>query len=227
MKPYDKLKKLEEVIMAGENKYIICCDFDGVLHSYTSGWKGPTVIPDPPVAGALEWLLEMVRDDRFQIAIYSSRSKEPGGIAAMREWLRTYLSDYYRSSPGVGPYIEQSVGGDENWVIERLTFPTQKPAASMTIDDRAFHFQGTFPTVDWLLKFKPWTKHKHRQKRLLPRPSADRIDEIRAVVEDLLDEVVDGGQLDRKDQAMAELLGEIDHLQGVLGVGGDLGANKT
>jgi hypothetical protein len=28
----------------------------------------------------------------------------------------------------------------------------------MTIDDRAFHFQGVFPTAEWLLAFKPWNK---------------------------------------------------------------------
>jgi hypothetical protein len=32
-------------------KPILCLDFDGVLHSYTSGWKGAAVIPDPPVPG--------------------------------------------------------------------------------------------------------------------------------------------------------------------------------
>ncbi len=34
-------------------KPILCVDFDGVVHSYTSGWKGETVIPYPPVNGAL------------------------------------------------------------------------------------------------------------------------------------------------------------------------------
>ena len=29
-------------------KPILCLDFDGVVHSYTSGWKGADVIPDPP-----------------------------------------------------------------------------------------------------------------------------------------------------------------------------------
>jgi hypothetical protein len=30
-------------------KPILCLDFDGVIHSYSSGWKGADVIPDPPV----------------------------------------------------------------------------------------------------------------------------------------------------------------------------------
>ena len=34
----------------------ILLDFDGVIHSYTSGWKGAGVIPDPPVPGAIDFL---------------------------------------------------------------------------------------------------------------------------------------------------------------------------
>ena len=59
---------------------IICVDFDGVLHSYTSGWRGAGNIPDPPVDGALEWLIDAVEGGKVQIAIYSSRSKDPEGI---------------------------------------------------------------------------------------------------------------------------------------------------
>ena len=44
--------------MTAARKPIICLDFDGVIHSYTSGWKGAAVIPDPPVPGALEFIVE-------------------------------------------------------------------------------------------------------------------------------------------------------------------------
>lgn len=65
-----------------KDKYIVCVDFDGVLHGYQSGWKGPGGIPDPPVPGALEWLLRMTDEDNFplfEINVYSSRSKYEEG----------------------------------------------------------------------------------------------------------------------------------------------------
>ena len=39
---------------------VICIDFDGVLHSYTSGWQGMSKASDPPVDGAIEWLKEVL-----------------------------------------------------------------------------------------------------------------------------------------------------------------------
>ena len=44
---------------------ILALDFDGVLHSYTSGWQGADVISDPPVPGAIEFLMEAV--EHFEV----------------------------------------------------------------------------------------------------------------------------------------------------------------
>ena len=55
------------------------------MHSYTSGWKGASIIPDTPVPGALAWMLEASK--LFDVVIYSSRSKDPEAITAMRMWL--------------------------------------------------------------------------------------------------------------------------------------------
>lgn len=62
-------------------KPILCIDFDGVLHSYMSGWKGFGRCDDPPMPGALEFLHEATRF--FRVAVYSSRSKSLRGRAAM------------------------------------------------------------------------------------------------------------------------------------------------
>ena len=130
---------------------IICVDFDGVIHSYTSGWRGLTEIPDPPVPGAFEWLAELI-EDGFEVCIYSSRSKgnervrdDQSGVEAMKSWFLRHLND-------------DAVNWDAPWILGQLKFPTKKPAAMMTVDDRAFCFEGDYPSVDWLNNFKPWNK---------------------------------------------------------------------
>lgn len=132
---------------------IICVDFDGVIHSYKSGWKGVNVIPDEPVPGAIDWLIKHlpVPDSICAMAgphegpivqIYSSRSKSWRGIRAMKKWL-----------------IEN--GLPRQYISEKiLKFPTKKPSAFLTIDDRAICFNGIFPTKEQMLGFKPWYKKK-------------------------------------------------------------------
>lgn len=39
-----------------------------------------------------------------------------------------------------------------------LTFPTHKPAAKVTIDDRGILFMGVWPSVELLRNFQPWNK---------------------------------------------------------------------
>ena len=57
-------------------KPTLCFDFDGVIHSYTSGWKGAEVIPDPPVEGIKEALTELQRDYKITILCCKSTKLE-------------------------------------------------------------------------------------------------------------------------------------------------------
>ena len=62
----------------------VCLDFDGVLHSYRSGWCGADVIPDPPIHGTREAVA------RLRAAIPGGRLFEPlphRGRPASREEL--------------------------------------------------------------------------------------------------------------------------------------------
>lgn len=131
-----------------KGKPILCIDFDGVLHSYSSGWKGPRNIPDPPVEGAIEWLESLLgcpdyfgiapRYKDFKVCIYSSRSRYLFGKRTIKKWLVRH-------------------GLDINY-LELISFPTRKPPAFLQIDDRAITFTGTFPSVEEMKSFKPWNK---------------------------------------------------------------------
>lgn len=128
-----------------DHKPILCLDFDGVIHSYESGWKGADVIPDLPVPGAIEFIRDATR--RFRVAIYSSRSGQAGGIDAMQTWLRIAAE-----APTWGE-------GDFSW-LDEIEWPTEKPPALVTIDDRALTFSGNWSDYrfDELAAFKPWNK---------------------------------------------------------------------
>lgn len=63
-------------------------DFDGVIHSYASGWTG--MIPeDGPEPGALE-AVQWAQSEGYEVVIQSTRAATQEGHTAMREWLRRY-----------------------------------------------------------------------------------------------------------------------------------------
>lgn len=127
-------------------KPILCVDFDGVVHSYTSGWKGADVVPDPPVPGAIRWLRKAT--EWWDVQIYSSRTSQAGGIEAMRVWLLNFAIHEFGDMDAAERFMAE------------ISFPAQKPPAVLTIDDRAICFEGNWSELDpaELLKFKPWNK---------------------------------------------------------------------
>lgn len=131
-------------------KPILCLDFDGVIHSYTSGWKGADVIPDPPVVGAMQFIWDVT--DHFRVAIFSSRSNQAGGLSAMKAWLYYYFKDYWNGD------VRQA-----DHKLAEIEWPLEKPMAMVTIDDRALTFNGTWPRIEDLKAFQPWNWRLTRQ----------------------------------------------------------------
>lgn len=120
---------------AARRNYSIAVDFDGVIHSYTSPWVDATVIPDPPVPRAIEWLNEIGK--RFRVIIFTTRGKSPAGREAVRAWLHAY-----------------------GFECSREDVTAEKPPALIYLDDRAVRFDGeNFPTADQIHReFVPWNK---------------------------------------------------------------------
>ena len=112
-------------------KKTVVFDFDGVIHSYTSGWKGESVIPDLPVLGIKEAISE-IRKAGYEVVVVSTRCATNEGIKAVNKYL-----------------LENGI------VVDRVC--KEKPPAIVYIDDRAICFNGR---ADELLKkieqFRPW-----------------------------------------------------------------------
>lgn len=127
-------------------KRTVVFDFDGVIHSYTSGWKGQCVIPDPPVPGIKE-AIEDIRSAGYEVVAVSTRCASVQGQGSVRAWLL-----------------------DNGIQVDAVMM--EKPPAIVYIDDRAICFDGK--PEDLLAKirdFAPWYIG-----RIKPRmTNADRI----------------------------------------------------
>ena len=160
--------------MKAKRKPILCLDFDGVLHSYSSGWQGPRNIPDPPVDGAIAFLVQAV--EHFDVQVFSSRSRYPLGRWAIKRWIRkhakakfeTYVGELSSSDPEFAYMNKIGAMAWEDWkdvpqfasrqLVRSLKFPLRKPPAFLLIDDRAMRFEGHWPDAKELLRFKPWNR---------------------------------------------------------------------
>lgn len=126
-------------------KKLVCMDFDGVIHSYESGWQGAKNISDPPVEGAIGYIF-LLLNEGFDVVVHSSRGRYAGGIKEMKTYLKKH------AEPMLWDDSEKYLG------LNNVRFARYKPPAHFTIDDRAYHFTGTWPTIESIRRFKPWNK---------------------------------------------------------------------
>ena len=115
------------------SKQTVCMDFDGVIHSYKSGWQGAENCPDPPVPGIREAVAE-IRAAGYELVVCSTRCATHAGWLAVCNYLKTHNID-----------VDDIV--------------KDKPPAIVYIDDRAICFDGHPETLLGKVRsFKPWNK---------------------------------------------------------------------
>ncbi len=106
----------------------VCLDFDGVIHSYQSGWKGETVIPDPPIHGVGRAIAKLRQD--YRVVVHSTRCSSEDGREAICDWLNRHG-------------------------IEVDDVCMQKPPAFVYVDDRAVRFTGDWlETIELIHAFR-------------------------------------------------------------------------
>lgn len=106
-------------------------DFDGVIHSYTSGWVSIAEIPDPVVPG-IKTAIKDIREHGYRVVVVSSRCSNPMGYTAVKKYLK-----------------------DNDIEVDEIM--AEKPAAICYIDDRALKFDGNaYDLLDKVLNFETW-----------------------------------------------------------------------
>lgn len=115
------------------NKKTIVFDFDGVIHSYKSGWKGIDIIPDEPVQGIKDAIVE-IRKAGYYVAVVTTRATDMKGAEAV--W--AYLKKHDIKVDSVG---------------------SMKPPAICYIDDRGLKFDGkTDKLLEQIENFHSWVE---------------------------------------------------------------------
>ncbi|PJZ51641.1 hypothetical protein CH380_19145 [Leptospira adleri] len=140
-----------------DDKKTICVDFDGVIHSYQSGWLGIDQIPDPPVEGAFDWLLEI--SNFFNVIIYSSRCSDAKGIDAIKSFLNTRQDEWRQSR-----YARNLGVPKMSKFSDLFQYSANKIPAHLYLDDRGIQFQGVFPSTEECENFCSWVDSKEFKK---------------------------------------------------------------
>lgn len=104
-------------------KQTVVFDFDGVIHSYTSGWCGIDCTPDNPVEG-IENVLRELHESGYEVVVVSSRCKVDIGIDAVWNYLEKH---------NLAGYVDKVC--------------KEKPPAIVYVDDRAICFDGDTTTL--------------------------------------------------------------------------------
>ncbi len=114
-----------------EYKPTVVFDFDGVIHSYKSGWRGAGVIPDPVVPGVVD-AIDHLRAHGYKVVVVSTRCASIEGMEAVKDYL-----------------AENLIAVDD--VL------AEKPPALCYVDDRAICFRGNAgKLVKQIETFKTW-----------------------------------------------------------------------
>lgn len=132
-------------------KRVILIDFDATLNSYVSGFEPlrPEHLPDPPIPGAIGFVRRLCASSLYKPVIFTTRVYDETldrdstkVIYAIRDWLAHY---------GLEPVVAQ-----------QMEVTSRKIMNSLIIDDKAFRFEGRYPTPS---EIDEMTKKQHKGER--------------------------------------------------------------
>jgi hypothetical protein len=95
-------------ITAGPFQPTVCLDFDGVIHSYTSGWNGGAPPRDRPSDGALDFVNSLLSGG-FRVVYLTVRAETEHGKDGVQKWLVRYgfpLAEITDKKPPAIAYVD-------------------------------------------------------------------------------------------------------------------------
>jgi len=124
--------QVDGVITEAKSTSTACVDFDGTVHSYTSGFNKDKF--DAPVEGAIDALIELSK--RYgSVYIYTSRKS----LDPVKTWLKEQFEIAGLKQP------------------RNIKFTNIKVPADVYIDDRGYKFEGDWPkALKELDTYKTW-----------------------------------------------------------------------
>ena len=161
-------RKIIDSVHGDERQVRIALDFDGVLHSYKSGYTGPVPF-DPPVEGAQRFC-HMLLATGYEIVIFTTRAHpmlEKGPEHYFVEILERGFAGDWVSQENKG--LTLGTVAIRAW-FKHYGFPEElqtcdithkKAHADLFVDDRGFRFEGNFDSVLTFIEKNPgcgtWT----------------------------------------------------------------------
>ncbi len=155
-------KTVVDAVTEKERPLKIAIDFDGVLHSYASGWTGQ--IPfDPPVDGAQNFCEQLLMEG-YHVVIFTARVHPELGVGNIQRFISysEKTRDGWNPLPDRGPVLAEE--GIRDW-LQHWNFPEgmlqceithKKEHADLFIDDRAYRFDGSFvAALEYIEKINP------------------------------------------------------------------------
>lgn len=141
----------------------IAIDFDGVVHSYSKGWKDGSVY-DLPIDGVFESIKQLF-DQGYSVFIFSTRSSRQ-----IKRWLIPLIMDSDYIVNGIGNDPAEYIWPKYGFTCKRIPFwkkfwneknvlgiTKRKLPAHVYVDDRALLFKGSWKvTLDEIRNFKTY-----------------------------------------------------------------------
>lgn len=135
-----------------DRQLILAVDFDGVINSYSSGFKGLQNIPDLPVPRCKEFI-DKLHQENYYIMIFSARASNMLGKKAIQKYLK-----------------------DHQIYFDEIFMGFAKPFADVYLDDKAVTFQGDWEQAYHQIKnFKNWNE-KDKNWEELPNRIENNVD---------------------------------------------------